>query len=512
MRLVALLVILALLAPLAPAASAPKITTRILDAPAEFLATGAPFNVTLALAGPPNATIEARVEVVAGASVLSESWNGIAWQPGAKYAATRMIGANGSLAVTMMLRVGSRDAANATLALLANARVVRGTAGPTDARPIAARLPPPPPRRFFSPIALDGAPVVAYTAPESSYAALSAFLGRANRSLDLSLYTLTSYDLARLVADAADRGARVRIALDADPVGGVPAGERALLAALAARGAEVRGVSAAEFASFHAKYAVRDGQELDVGSENWVASAYPPASAGANRGWGLVVANASLAATFDSVFTEDFARAAKFDTRGAAPATLLPAARATGAAPLALTVAANVTPVFAPENSLASSTLLGALAAANRSIELEELELQVAWHGASSPFLEAVARAAGRGVVVRALADASVSDNTAGLERLAGAGADARAMDANVTLHNKGIVVDGRIVFVGSLNWAYASAVDNREAGLLVDSATLARYYERAFEKDWNASAPLGAFPPAAHAKRIPVGGADLVL
>jgi len=57
-------------------------------------------------------------------------------------------------------------------------------------------------------------------------------------------------------------------------------------------------------------------------------------------------------------------------------------------------------------------------------------------------------------------------------------------IQANV--HNKGIVVDGAKVLVSSQNWSTAGVLENRDAGVIVDHAGSAAYFQAIFLHDWN--------------------------
>jgi phosphatidylserine/phosphatidylglycerophosphate/cardiolipin synthase-like enzyme len=56
------------------------------------------------------------------------------------------------------------------------------------------------------------------------------------------------------------------------------------------------------------------------------------------------------------------------------------------------------------------------------------------------------------------------------------------------SLHNKGMIVDGEVTLVGSLNWGESALKFNREAGLLVRDTTIAGYYTKTFQYDWKCS------------------------
>jgi phosphatidylserine/phosphatidylglycerophosphate/cardiolipin synthase-like enzyme len=52
-------------------------------------------------------------------------------------------------------------------------------------------------------------------------------------------------------------------------------------------------------------------------------------------------------------------------------------------------------------------------------------------------------------------------------------------------VHNKGIVVDSSIVLVSSQNWSGDGTLRNRDAGLIIDNADVAAYFEALFIDDW---------------------------
>jgi phosphatidylserine/phosphatidylglycerophosphate/cardiolipin synthase-like enzyme len=56
-------------------------------------------------------------------------------------------------------------------------------------------------------------------------------------------------------------------------------------------------------------------------------------------------------------------------------------------------------------------------------------------------------------------------------------------------IHNKGIVVDGKIVLVSSANWSSDGVLRNRDAGLIIHDEEIAGYYQQVFLDDWESRA-----------------------
>jgi phosphatidylserine/phosphatidylglycerophosphate/cardiolipin synthase-like enzyme len=61
-------------------------------------------------------------------------------------------------------------------------------------------------------------------------------------------------------------------------------------------------------------------------------------------------------------------------------------------------------------------------------------------------------------------------------------------------LHNKGILVDGKIAVVGSNNWSSDGTQYNRDTSLVFYSRPIAQYFTEVFMFDWNnLSKPIGS-------------------
>lgn len=121
-------------------------------------------------------------------------------------------------------------------------------------------------------------------------------------------------------------------------------------------------------------------------------------------------------------------------------------------------------------------------------------------------FLEESIEAARRGVSVRILlSDAFLDpkdpkDNTYtvqfvnDLARREGLDLQARVIRSDIggidKIHNKGIVVDDRQVFISSVNWSYNSPANNREVGLIIDHPQIGALYADLFAFDWYNGTP----------------------
>jgi phosphatidylserine/phosphatidylglycerophosphate/cardiolipin synthase-like enzyme len=193
-----------------------------------------------------------------------------------------------------------------------------------------------------------------------------------------------------------------------------------------------------------------------------------------------------------------------------------PATRVTGV---------TVTPVLSPDTS---ALVLQLLSGAREQIDIEQASIRNSSRYELDPLLSAAVNASRDGVSVRILLDGSRyndegpadNDEMADLvNALAGAGnltLAARilkpAAGGPEAVHTKGVIVDGRIVLISSINWNANSPNFNREAGVILESPALGSYFASVFEEDWR-RAGAGAAPPGPDRVKIAAAaGVVLVL
>lgn len=364
--------------------------------------------------------------------------------------------------------------------------------------------------------------VTAFLSPDEARSVLTGFLRATNRSAYIAVYTFTSVDLAAELEAAERRGVDVRVLLDGSPVGGLDEREWSIARNLSAAGAQIRFLEGdldhrvvPRYRFHHAKYAVLDNETAVVGSENWGLHGFPPPTALGNRGWHLAVRDRNLAEYLADVFLGDFDPGRRdsvgfttFHPRVVSSDRAGPSVeRSTSIPAKAIPGPITVVPILGPDHTVRDDGVLGVLRSAVRSIDVEQLIAEARWGDASNPYVDAIVDAARRGVRVRLLLDGSVfgSDGADPLGNRAMANlvnelARAEALplevrqfppgaDGIAKVHAKGVLVDGRVAFVSSLNWNRNSATRNREVGLLVDSPAVASFFADAFADDWAAAA-----------------------
>jgi phosphatidylserine/phosphatidylglycerophosphate/cardiolipin synthase-like enzyme len=348
--------------------------------------------------------------------------------------------------------------------------------------------------------------VIAFSSPESALAALTSFIASANSSLYINVYTFTSEEIAGVLLKELEEGTNVVLMVDKTPVGGMPERERMLLGTLAAQGAEIF-LYDGSLRFNHAKYAIADNISVLVTTENFGNSGFPLNREG-NRGWGVIITSEELSRYLSEIFFADLRQGERFKGKAnmridaREPESRFAGERYTGNFPIVA--------VIAPENAIDATLAL--LRSANRSIYIEQFYIYTYWgktkegSPATTPnlFLEEAINAARRGVEVKILLDstwyhvkgddpksnlrtARYVNEIAQRENLPLEARLAKPDNKIKKYHLKGMVVDGKAVMLGSMNWNEHSPKKNREVNVIIYGSP-ARYFERLFLEDWERS------------------------
>jgi len=267
--------------------------------------------------------------------------------------------------------------------------------------------------------------------PDAGPDAILDLIAGARASIWIEMYLLTDARAVAALADRARAGCDVRVILEPAPYLNEDANQSAY-AELAVAGATVRW-SSPRFAYTHAKMLIVDHARLGVMTLNLTG-----AGLAGNREYATIDGDTADVAAAEAIF--------RADETGA---TSGPRGRL----------------VTSPENSRAVLTELIDQAAASLAIETEELT--------DPPIVAALMAARARGVNVT-LAWPGPADAGAAFASLAATGATVRAVAAP-TIHAKVVVADGRALYLGSANFTPTSLDRNREVGLRLDDANLAR-------------------------------------
>jgi hypothetical protein len=389
--------------------------------------------------------------------------------------------------------------------------------------------------------------ITAYSSPDDGYTVLSKFLKGTKKQLTIGMYDFTSGDLLDDVVTTIKSGEKkFTMVLDHPPKNKTanqidPVTRQTILNAdpnakinwaLTDRDPEVTGWIYPS--AYHIKVAVRDSTDFWLSSGNFNVSNQPNFAANdpkrgsftsADRDWHVIVEHKGLAQLYEAYIENDFTMATQFqvsaaqmaqDTKKAAQikhnklvhqkvetaVKKLPksATKSKGFAnPPSLlgkhqvftNVPVTLQPLLTPDPGKPNVTpmyetqIIDLIDSGNRSIfvQLQYISFPKTRGGDITNIVQALGNAVKRGVDVRII----VSEFQKGIntEHLADFGLETN-LKIMQGVHNKGIVVDTNKVLVSSQNWSEQGVSVNRDAGLIIDNADIATFFEKIFMDDWN--------------------------
>ena len=382
----------------------------------------------------------------------------------------------------------------------------------------------------------DTMSITCHASPDAAWLELSAFLKDIKEELTVGMYDCTSaHVLNGLLAGL--KGKR-KLSLVLDHPAPNPSRDQtdedtqaALAKALKTReqfawAAEANDpkVSKAIFPNaYHIKVAVKDHKSFWLSSGNWNNSNQPdlnPFAPGADkakidaeaakrdRDWHVIVEHEGLAKTFEAYLLNDRTEAAKLQAK-AAPAAMAatsPLLEALAESPEAamrgktvsrkyfepksitnqkIKVQPLLTPDVGPGNYC--KNILDLIKSAKKTLDIQTQYMHPPKAGVDKPLqdlINAVQDRSDNKVQVRVIL--SEYEATGGwLETLQESGLDTSVVKIQNGVHNKGFVVDSKVVALGSQNWSGDGVLRNRDASLIIFSEDAAQYFEQIFSYDW---------------------------
>lgn len=346
--------------------------------------------------------------------------------------------------------------------------------------------------------------IMPFTFPESDGGPIYDALEGANKEVLISIYQLTSKNLVALLIDleerTGDQHVDVKIILEGDPLNYDISTELSLMCSIVNSGGEVWLINTAEagnyerYSFFHNKYAIIDNETTIITSENWTISNMSDSNS-ANRGWGAMIKSSEYADFMKVVWENDhdtaFGDVAQLMQRYP---NLKQYSGSLEYAPFSTSYEgtwydAQLVPVLSPDHSYqALNELIGE---ATECIYSEQLDL-----GSSYSLLEDdspvywMSAASNNGIDCKFILDGSISD-VSSVVNLINTTTDVKACYINGgegfgTTHNKGILIDKNITWIGSVNWTENSFLNNRETAIIVYSEDVNRFFLEYFMEDWN--------------------------
>lgn len=283
--------------------------------------------------------------------------------------------------------------------------------------------------------------------------AVAASLDGARETIEMAMYNFSLDSAGEALLRAIQRGVRVRVVLDSDAMDGRWA------ARLKDGGAEVLGDRRETL--MHNKFILIDGLAVWTGSLNLTTS-------GLNEDENnfVLLRSTDAAADYTRVFDQMFDKDRFSIDRPAGtphPVVSLDGARARI--------------LFSPEDRPAAD-LTELIQSADRSIEV------LAYNLTLDDLAAALIAREKAGVRVRILMDAGQSDAQGGeYQKLRQAGLDVRLYGGQGLMHHKVIIVDGRTVAFGSLNFTRSADRNNDENVVILEDSLVAAQFQAAFER-----------------------------
>jgi phosphatidylserine/phosphatidylglycerophosphate/cardiolipin synthase-like enzyme len=376
-------------------------------------------------------------------------------------------------------------------------------------------------------IAYTPATVARHASPDAGWPTLRAFLAATQRTLTVGLYDFTSKHIldevekdllgAKTMAITLDNPAKNPTADQADSET-LQALGNALGASFTSAWALVRSNAAVPRwifpTAYHIKVAVRDSESVWVSSGNWNNSNQPDIDPIGNpqpgdqatakrsdRDWHVIIDHEGLAKTFEAYLKHDFDVATQVAGGGAAPLAAEPEVGVPASFQLEAKAIlwqfhpplhiegeqVTITPLLTPDAGVYQPAMLKLLQSARTKLYIQLQYIHPSDAAADADFnalIDAVVAQIAAGVDVRIIVSQYQTSN-GWLDRLQAAGVDAKVVKIQNGVHNKGFVLDGTTVALGSENWSGDGVLRNRDATVIIENATAAAYYEKLFIHDW---------------------------
>lgn len=377
--------------------------------------------------------------------------------------------------------------------------------------------------------------IIACASPDDGFDLLKTFLSQTKTNLTIGMYDFTSGDILNQMIGAVGKPKNLNYTMVLDHPPRNPTANQTddktrqdILAADA--NAKINWALtrndpvATEWifpSAYHIKVAVRDGSAFWLSSGNFNVSNEPNLAANnppqgsiknADRDWHVVILNQQLAETYEAFIQNDFKVASAYQSIGS-PALRTKIQKAmkehvtfsnkSSHKPNAvdqgkkadfvmqkqfLNVQVSIQPLLTPDKGTHTTmyvdNVLNLINSAKHSVYMQTQYIHPTQ--ADPDFLllvEALSNAHKKGLDVRLIT--SQYENTAQwIEQMKVYDLD-QVLKIQERVHNKGIVVDSSVVMVSSQNWSGDGTLRNRDAGVIIENAEIATYFQNIFIYDW---------------------------
>jgi phosphatidylserine/phosphatidylglycerophosphate/cardiolipin synthase-like enzyme len=334
--------------------------------------------------------------------------------------------------------------------------------------------------------------VTTFVSPDGSKDELWHFLNSAQQSIYVEIYGINNPYILDLIhqIDTAKPGLDMKFLIGWNSLG-YPDQNKYVANNLTLLGYEVKWTSASDFTYAHQKYIIIDNETTIIHAGNWAKTSFPESGMKANREWSIAMTDTQVTSYYRTVFDGDWKNGTVYDagTHGTGTPLTYTETSSTYTRPFAtageFSGPMNVTPILSPDTSLQGILQCINIAQATLDIQIPYFT-SVGDAGEVDQIIDAILAAKARGVTVRVITEEDkdweeieqiLTDNDISI-----VWQDTRWFSAN---HNKGIIVDGRIVLISSINYSDGSISENREAGVIIENEQVAQWYQEVYDFDW---------------------------
>ena len=334
--------------------------------------------------------------------------------------------------------------------------------------------------------------VTTFVSPDGSRDALWHILQSAKQSIYVEVYGINNPYILDLIHEIHDTkpGIEMKFLLGWNSLG-YPEQNKYVANNLTQLGYEVRWTNASDFTYAHQKFVIIDNKTTVIHSGNWAKTSFPEPGKNANREWSIAMTDVDVTGYYRSVFDHDWSRGRAYNSSSDGTGTPLTYTESSSTYPRPFATPGhfsgemNVTPVFSPDTSL--QAILYVINSAQYTLDIQiPYFTNVGDGGEVDQIIDAILAAKKRGVTVRVITEEEKDyQEMADIFHAAGIPVvwqDTRWFYAN---HNKGIIADGRLVLICSINFSEGSITQNREAGVIIENSDVAQWYLDVFDFDW---------------------------
>jgi hypothetical protein len=368
--------------------------------------------------------------------------------------------------------------------------------------------------------------ITCHASPDAGWPTLGPFLAKTAKTLTIGMYDFTAAHILDAVKALADPGGqrKLNLVLDHPPLNKThdQTDDQTHEALADAFGTNFQFAWALERndpkvakwiypSAYHIKVAVQDHRAFWLSSGNFNNSNQPdidpindldaaePHFKSCDRDWHVIVQHAGLSKLFEDYLLNDLdvaqqnaglptdveAMAAAIDAQS------VPDLMVTARTPRQFfppktirNTTMKIQPILTPDNYW--QNILKLIDSAETSFYMQTQYITPNDKDGNQNFMALIQAVAGKikdGLDVRIIL--SQYETLAKLELLQDAGVDISAVRIQANVHNKGMIVDSKVVAIGSQNWSGDGTLRNRDATLIIYNEDAAKYWQQIFLHDW---------------------------